>query len=110
MQKLLTIIIILIAFTTFSQPPESFSSNKKKSFSEGLGELEYSFNVGSQVGTSFNNSYYWSNYFSPNAKFDLTKKLSVVVGVGASYSQINSNMLLYNNEISPQNQNLQQVL
>jgi len=110
MKNILTIIIILfISANIYSQPPDSFKSDKKKSFSEGLGKPEYSFNVGSQVGTSFNNSYYWTNYFSPNAKIDLTKKLSVVVGVGTSYSQLNGNIFSYTNELSLQNQNLQQT-
>jgi hypothetical protein len=110
MKIILNIIVFLFIINiTYSQPPKNFKKNTKKSFSEGLGKPEYSFNASSQVGTSFNNSYYWSNYFSPNAKIDFTKRLSVVVGVGASYSQLNGNMLSYNNEISLQNQNLQQT-
>ena len=75
-------------------------TNKQfNSFSDKLGAADYSFNVGSQVGTLFNNSYYLSNYFSPNAKLDLTKKISVVVGVGVAYTQMN-HMPVYNNEFS----------
>jgi len=91
------IYLLTLSFATtivLAQPPINKDS---KSFSDGLGAADYSFNVGSSVGSSFNNSFYFNNYFSPNAKFDLTKKVSLVVGVGVSYTQLN-NFPVYNNE------------
>lgn len=97
----------IIGITILAQ--NSYQTNKKnKNFSDGLGAVDYSFNVGTQVGTSFNNSYYLSNYFSPNAKLDLTKRFSVVIGVGASYTQMH-NVPIYNNELSIEHINTSQT-
>ncbi len=92
-------LFIILSFASIALMAQNSTQTKKNSaFSNGLGAADYSFNVGSQVGTSFNNSYYLSNHFSPNAKINLTKKLSLVVGVGVSYTQMN-NIPIYNNEL-----------
>jgi hypothetical protein len=88
------VIAIFIGNFLFAQ-----NANHNKGFSEGLGAADYSFNVGTEVGTTFKNSYYISNYFSPNAKFDVTKKFSLVVGIGVNYTQMN-NMHIYTNEFN----------
>jgi len=72
-------------------------ATNSKSFSDGLGAADYSFNVGTEVGTSFKDSYYFSNYFSPNVTFDVTKRFSIVAGIGVRYTQLN-NMPIYNSE------------
>lgn len=107
MKKYFYIIIVLnlIYLGSFAQ---SSTENSTKSFSNGLGAADYSFNVGTQVGTAFNDSYYFSNYFSPNAKFDLTKKFSLVVGVGVNYTQLN-NFPIYTNELNKKNINATQT-
>ncbi|MDA3894263.1 MAG: hypothetical protein PF517_21595 [Salinivirgaceae bacterium] len=70
---------------------------KADNFSKGLGAADYSFDIGTEVGTALNDSYYFSNYFSPSAKFDITKKFSIIAGVGARYTQLN-NYPMFNNE------------
>lgn len=98
MTKYIFIVIFnIIGINLMSQNNETI--NKNNGFSSGLGAVDYSFNLGSQVGSSFNNSYYLSNYFSPNAKINLTNKFSIVVGVGASFTQMH-NVPVYNNEFN----------
>ncbi len=95
---ILFILFSFVGIALMSQTSNQYNKSNK-AFSNKLGAANYSFNVGSQVGTSFNNSYYLSNYFSPNAKIDLTKKLSLVVGVGVAYTQLHG-IPVYNNEVN----------
>lgn len=98
--------IYILVFSTLAL--NLMGQRANKSFSEGLGAADYSFNVGSQVGSAFNGGYYLSNYFSPSASFDLTKKFSLVVGVGVNYTQVN-NMQMYVNEYNTERINLAQT-
>ncbi len=85
----LSILGIFLTSALFAQFSESYNK-KNKSFSNGLGAADYSFNVGSQVGTTFKNSYYFSNYFAPSARLDLTKRVSVEAGIGTQLTQLNN--------------------
>lgn len=102
MRKVLTI-IALIAVNAICFGQENSNENIT-GFSSDLGAADYTFNVGTSVGSSLNNSYWFNNYFSPSAKFDLTKKFSVVAGVGVSYSQFH-NVLMLDNEYNLQKTN-----
>lgn len=107
MLKKHTILIYFIAFAfTASAQLKSNTEHKNKSFSEGLGAADYSLNIGTSVGTSFNNSYWHNSCFSPSAKFDVSKKFSIIAGIGVSYTQFN-NILLLNNDFSLQKSNAQ---
>ena len=94
LKHILIFIYSLLAISIYAQ-----NNDKNSSFSDGLGTIDYSFNIGTQVGTSFNNSYYLSNYFSPNAKLNLSKRFSIIVGVGAAYTQMN-NMPIFDSELN----------
>lgn len=98
--------LYLLAFTSIGL--NLMAQRANSSFSEGLGAADYSFNIGSQVGTAFNGGYYLSNYFAPSATFDLTKKFSIVVGLGVNYTQMN-NMPMYVNEYDTERVNAAQT-
>jgi len=69
-----------------------FSANYKKknpqSFSSESVKPDYSFLIGTQVGTSFNHSSWVNSYFAPSASIDLTSKLSIQAGIGVSVTQL----------------------
>ncbi|MBI9068188.1 MAG: hypothetical protein JEZ09_12920 [Salinivirgaceae bacterium] len=100
------IIIVIIGISPiFIFGQDNDFKKQKSSFSDKLGADDYDFIVGSSVGTSFNDSYFFNNYFSPSAKFKLTKKFSTTVGVGVSYVNMN-NMPFLNSEFNMEKKDL----
>jgi|GEM_PF-4453056 hypothetical protein len=88
-QKLVfTLLSSLFPFILIAQMA---SSNKQtKPFSNNLGAADYHFEVGTQAGFSSDKSSFLTTYFSPSATFDISKKFSIVAGVGASFTQLNN--------------------
>ncbi len=67
--------------------------------------IDYSLNVGMQVGTSFNNSYFTNNYIVPTVSFDLTNRVKLLAGIGYSFSRID-NMTFLNPNLELQTTSL----
>jgi hypothetical protein len=88
----LLILLNLLPFLVMAQ--FSASKNQSKPFSKGLGAADYHFEIGTQAGFSSNKSSFYTTYFSPSATFDITKKFSIVAGVGASFTQLNNATVL----------------
>lgn len=88
-QKLVfTLLSGLFPFMLMAQM--ALSKNQAKPFSTSLGAADYHFEVGTQAGFSSDKSSFLTTYFSPSATFDVTKKFSIVAGVGASFTQLNN--------------------
>jgi hypothetical protein len=91
-KKLLFVIYSMLPFMLMAQMETS--NNLKKPYSNGLGAVDYDFQVGTQAGFSSGNASFLNTYFSPSAKFDVTKKFSIVAGVGTSFTQLNNYTML----------------
>lgn len=101
-KHILFILINLMPILLIAQ----YSNSKKQNqpFSNGLGASDYNFEVGTQAGFSSHNASFFTTYFSPSAKFDVTKKFSIVAGIGASFTQLN-NVPVLNYDLSTQKTN-----
>jgi hypothetical protein len=83
-------------------------NNNKYTVSNNKPKLSnYSLNIGSQVGTTFNNDYYFRNYISPSANIKLSNRLSLNIGIGTSFTQTNNS--INNNEINYFNGNYSSI-
>lgn len=77
------------------------SKSQSKPFSNSLGAADYHFEVGTQAGITSQKSSFLTTYFSPSATFDVTKKFSIVAGIGASFTQLNNiTVLNYDNSLT----------
>ncbi|MCK9209001.1 MAG: hypothetical protein M0P66_17955 [Salinivirgaceae bacterium] len=66
---------------------QSTDNSTNTEFSKGLGTNGYHLTIGSQVVFGSNHLFFMNHYINPTAKFDLTKKFSVIAGVGTSFTQ-----------------------
>jgi hypothetical protein len=71
-------------------PNSGLYGASKPSFNSGLGAPKVNVNVGSQVGTSFNNNYWFTNYIAPTVNFDLTKRFTLQLSTGVAYTSMHN--------------------
>ena len=86
------VFFILLPFVVMSQ--NETETHPTKPFSKGLGNVDYNFQVGTQTGFSRGNASFLNTYFTPSAKVDVSKKFSIIAGIGTSFTQLNNYSLL----------------
>ncbi len=83
----LILTIGLIGLHSIAQVPASgLYSSAKAPFSGGLGSPKINVNVGTQVGTTFNHQYWFTNYVAPSVSYNLTKRFSLILSTGVAYT------------------------
>lgn len=103
MKGVLYLLGVFLSFTTYAQPGDFRLDDD---VIEDKEEIHTNVSIGSQVGTSFNNSFWFSSYIAPSLSYKMSDRFTVAAGIGFSNTQLNNTYLVTNNnEVIPSNGN-----
>lgn len=88
------ILLYFILFSSFvSAQPGGFV--KKKAIEDATHDkLKANVMVGTEVGTSFKNTFWFTSYIMPSLSFSVSNRFTLVSGIGFANTQINNPQLL----------------
>lgn len=85
---LLFLLIIIHVIPVSAQYSNAYKKKFPQSSSRDTVNPDYTFQLGTQVGSGFNHTTWFNTYFAPSVNFNLTRKLTVNAGIGVSTTQL----------------------